>query len=178
MSAPSQVRSWKARRGRWAVVALVAVTAASAPAMASAFGTHAIVGGLLGVAWSESPVVAFLIGFVSHALLDMMPHHDPDPTDGADIALFSAYTFATIFATAELGRRTEGDPRFVWGAIGGALPDLEHVLFYRACGGFDLCEAKLYPTHDGTLPHLGSAPVLVGYPLEIGVCLLAIRIAF
>jgi hypothetical protein len=136
------------------------------------------VGGLLGYAWTESPVLSFLIGFASHALLDMMPHHDPDPTDGPDIALFSAYTFATIFATAEIYRVTEGDARFVWGAIGGALPDLEHVLFYGACDGFDLCEAKLYPTHDGTLPHLGSAPVLVGFPLEIGACLLAIRVAF
>jgi hypothetical protein len=145
---------------------------------ASGFGTHAVVGGAIGLALTESPALAFLIGLASHALLDVMPHHDPDPDDGPDIALFSGFTFATLFTAAEVYRRSGYDPRVLWGAIGGALPDVEHLLFYRACDGYELCPAKIFPTHDGTLPHLGGAPVLVGYPLEIAACLLAIRIAF
>ena len=158
--------------------ALLLVLALCLPAVGAGAGTHAVVGGALGYAWSEHPIVAFLVGFASHALLDVMPHHDPDPGDGPDIALFSAFNIGTLFATMEMYRASGRDPRFLWGAIGGALPDLEHLLFYRACEGFDLCAAKLYPTHDGTLPHLGGAPILVGYPLELGVCLVAIRIAF
>jgi len=158
--------------------ALLLVLAVGLPSAGSGAGTHAVIGGALGYAWSESPIVAFLVGFASHALLDVMPHHDPDPGDGPDIALFCAFNIGTLFATMELYRACDRDPRFLWGAIGGALPDLEHLIFYKACKGFDLCEAKLYPTHDGTLPHLGGAPMLVGYPLELGACLLAIRIAF
>lgn len=38
--------------------------------------THAIVGGALGSFPGENPGVAFVLGFVSHFLLDMIPHWD------------------------------------------------------------------------------------------------------
>lgn len=39
-------------------------------------GTHAVIGGTLGAISRAHPIIAFLIGFVSHFLLDTIPHWD------------------------------------------------------------------------------------------------------
>lgn len=145
---------------------------------AASFGTHGVVGAALGYSLGQNPVHAFIIGFVSHALLDMMPHHDPVLADYLDLGFYSAFNVGALFTVGELYSANENDPRILWGAIGGALPDLEHILFFKACEGFDICEKKLYPTHNGLLPHPGDAPFLAGYTLEVGVCYLAIELSF
>jgi len=148
------------------------------PSLGANLGTHAVVGGALGYWLGRNPVYAFAIGFLSHALLDMMPHHDPVLTDRLDIGVFGAFNLGTLFTTAKLCRSNDNDSRIFWGAIGGMLPDLEHILFFKACEGFTLCEKKIYPSHNGLLPHPGDAPLLVGYALEIGACYLVIKLAF
>lgn len=148
------------------------------PSLAASFGTHAVVGAALGYWLGQNPVYSFAIGLLSHALLDMMPHHDPVLTDRLDVGVFVAFNLGTLFTTAELWRSNDNDSRILWGAIGGMLPDLEHILFFKACGGFALCEKKIYPSHNGLLPHPGNAPLLVGYALEIGACYLTINLAF
>jgi len=165
---------------RLAVIAwgLALVVVAAPGAGAASAGTHALVGGALGLAIDGGGAVAFVVGVLTHALLDMMPHHDPDPEDAADVLLFVGFNAATLLATVRLHRQSGGAPEVLWGAVGGALPDLEHLLFFRACGGFELCEKKLFPTHDGRLPHRGAAPPLLGYAAETSACLLAVAIAF
>lgn len=148
------------------------------PALGASFGAHAVVGAALGYWLGQNAVYSFVVGLVSHALLDMMPHHDPVLTDRLDVGVFVAFNLGTLFTTAELWRSNDKDSRILWGAIGGMLPDLEHILLFKACEGFDLCEKKIYPSHNGLLPHPGNAPLPGGYALEIGTCYLTIRLAF
>jgi len=165
---------------RMGALLLVLITIALAGTIlhGSGLGTHGVVGGALGAWLARNPLEAFAVGFLSHALLDVMPHHDPVEEDPLDVGFFVAFNLGALFVAHETYRAHDDDQRILWGAIGGMLPDLEHLLFYEQCEGFELCSAKLYPTHNNRLPHHGDAPFLFGYALETAVSLLVIRIAF
>lgn len=68
----------------------------------------------------SGPVTALLAGIAMHGLMDVAPHgeiHD-EPWEIWSTAI------GLIALTARFGPRSP----IVWGAIGGVLPDLEHVL--------------------------------------------------
>lgn len=118
-------------------------------------GAHALVGASLGQSMADE-TSAFLGGFASHALLDMIPHAEWDlVTQGA---LFAA---AAFMVHQEVERTN--DRRLVWGAVGGILPDLEHFLY-----DVGWIKRKYYPTHNGTLPH-GRTDKWAGLWIEAGV---------
>ena len=95
--------------------------------------THIAVGSAVGLA-TGNPVAGFFAGFVSHHILDSMPHSDPGSTgmsiydafqskyrDGLYWALgdvFVALIFFVIVIT-----KSSFSPLIFWGATGAVLPD-------------------------------------------------------
>lgn len=96
--------------------------------------THATLGAVIGHAVGN-PLAAFVFGFISHFLIDMIPHGDTGLSDNfrvhkrkrkravayvivdAVIALF----FVLLLANT---RDIESVRTFSWGIVGGVLPDL------------------------------------------------------
>lgn len=89
---------------------------------------HTAVGGAIGAFGANAPL-SFILGAVSHYPLDILPHWD--------LKKMWIDTVLTIGGLALLLIFFGGGPIF-WGALGGALPDLEHLLPHRK---------KLYPSH-------------------------------
>jgi hypothetical protein len=95
--------------------------------------THLTVGALAGRGCAN-PAVAFLVGIASHALLDVLPHEDA----------VTARTELRVVAvlTPAIAAGTHFDSRALAGAVGGALPDLEHIQRLPGAGG-----RLVFPTH-------------------------------
>ncbi len=101
--------------------------------------THATIGAVIGHAVGN-PLWAFIFGFISHFIVDMIPHGDTGLSDNfrihkrkrkravayvvidAIVALF----FVLIIANT---RDIESVRTFSWGIVGGVLPDLIVGLF-------------------------------------------------
>jgi len=80
--------------------------------------THTAVGGMLGSFGLGSPA-SFLLGIASHFPLDLIPHWDiKRPWIDTLLTLGGLGLLLLLFGSS---------PVF-WGAAGGALPDLEHIL--------------------------------------------------
>jgi hypothetical protein len=94
---------------------------------------HVSGGALVGLR-AGSAAGAFGRGVLSHGALDLMPHEDPFG-ERTEIVMTAA-TLALVAALTHL------DGRAIAGAIGGALPDLEHLMpaVKRRGRGF-------FPTH-------------------------------
>ena len=131
---------------------------------------HVPAGALAG-RWAGSGPAAFGWGVVSHAALDLVPHEDPFG-ERAEIG----WTAGMLALVAILTRR---DPRSLAGAVGGALPDLEHLMPRVRHGG-----RALFPTHawgrlHGSLPTRlelgGGAQLAVAAAMTAGLGLLASR---
>jgi hypothetical protein len=128
---------------------------------------HVPAGALLGRR-APSLVSALGWGAASHAALDIVPHDDPFG-ERAEIV-------ATAVMLAVVAALTRADTRTMVGAIGGALPDLEHVLPWGRDGKL------LFPTHMGGKLHgvlplrrkLGGAAQL-GLAAALAACLAAAR---
>jgi hypothetical protein len=137
------------------------------------FTTHLLAGAALGKTASGlgAPVWAgFLLGLTSHAVLDVVPHHDYRRARYAllDVAAGVAFALALFhgpFARAEW-----------WGGVGGVLPDLEvavgHVVLSLGRPWRDW-----FPSHSGLLPH-AQCPLPQGLFFQalfagLGLCLLA-----
>jgi len=91
--------------------------------------THAAVGGTIGTLGIGGSPGSFLLGLAAHAPLDLVPHWDIR-NPWIDTALTVGGLGALLFWT--------GPSPVFWGALGGALPDLEHLLPFRR---------KLLPFH-------------------------------
>jgi hypothetical protein len=88
--------------------------------------SHSITAGAIGMAIGD-PVLAFLLGIVIHFLLDAIPHWDT--TDEGELTfrqwavvffdLFIALAIIFLLIRPEISWRSP----FIWGAIGGVLPD-------------------------------------------------------
>jgi hypothetical protein len=102
--------------------------------------THALVGAVVGALVGQ-PVAAGLCGIVSHGVLDLVPHDDPD---GIVPALVDV---AGALAVLALGLLTHY-PAFVAGVIGGVLPDLENGpdILARLWNG-KVRWPKIFPSH-------------------------------
>lgn len=144
---------------------------------ASGFGTHGVVGGALGYSVAQTDLQAFVLGLTSHALLDMMPHHDPKITDPFDVTFHVFFNLGALFTIEKMYNVKDHDSRLLWGVIGGIIPDLEHLIFLGQCGT-DLCPAKIFPAHNGLLPHRGSAPLWQGYLYETSLIVISLALVF
>ncbi len=107
---------------------------------------HVLVGGAVGTAVgyaTGSPVLALGAGIVTHFICDAIPHvdHPPAPYKGTDLIWTpSIWAFALIDSTLAaliilffwLRFPPPHEPYFVFGAIGGYLPDfIDNVPFWK-----------------------------------------------
>ncbi len=101
------------------------------------FATGAALGKIAGSNW-----LALILGLFSHILLDVLPHHDYRGRRG--IILDSVVTLSMVLWLLP-------NPSYIlWGAVGGAIPDLEVIInrvFFRGGG------RRFFPSHSGILPH-------------------------
>ena len=92
--------------------------------------THTAVGGMIGGLGFGSPV-SFLLGVASHLPLDLVPHWDIKRVWIDTVLTIGCLLFLLVLF---------GSSPIFWGAAGGALPDLEHLVFRGK---------KLFPGHGG-----------------------------
>ena len=96
--------------------------------------THATLGAVIGRA-TGNPALAFVFGFISHFLIDMIPHGDTGLADNFRVRHYHrkravAYVavdavFALFFVLLLANTRDIDSMRtFSWGIVGGVLPDL------------------------------------------------------
>jgi hypothetical protein len=83
--------------------------------------THALAGGLAGALAGRS-LPAFLGGMITHAALDVLPHHDEDDPPLLHLAADLCGVLA-VLALAIL----MGNFGMAAGVIGGVIPDIENV---------------------------------------------------
>jgi hypothetical protein len=110
---------------------------------------HVPAGALAG-RWAGSGTAAFGWGVLSHAALDLVPHKDPFG-ERAEIGM-------TATMLALVAALTRADARSLAGAVGGSLPDLEHLMPWVRHRG-----RAVVPTHAWARLH-GSLPTR----LELG----------
>ncbi len=113
--------------------------------------THATVGALIGRA-APDPVSAFILSFVSHFLLDIVPHGDAnlykDYKRGNKVKLALSYTMIDAIVTAYLvvaiaqARLFDSGINVAMGIVGGLLPDL-------LVGIFEVTNTKLLARFHG-----------------------------
>lgn len=156
-------RYWLVTQSLLCVILLLGC--AAIPGAASSGGAHALVGAALGPT-TGSAEGAFAAGLASHTLLDAMPHWE-----------YGVLTQVVLLVGAGAIIRQEydrtGDVRLIAGAIGGLLPDLEHVL--RRLGWRS---RSRFPSHDGTLPHGRAHEMWQGIWLEAGLVGATVSLAF
>lgn len=96
--------------------------------------THATLGAVIGHAVGN-PVLAFVFGFISHFLIDMIPHGDTGISDNfrvhkrrqkQAVAYVVVDAIVALFFVLLLANTRDIDSMrtFTWGIIGGVLPDL------------------------------------------------------
>jgi uncharacterized membrane protein len=95
--------------------------------------THGLLGALIGKEVGFPPL-AFLLGFISHFLLDSIPHCDGpddvagrdenDPNTKAQYALVSFDLLLSLIIVIYFLNVKLATPAMIWGAIGALLPDL------------------------------------------------------
>lgn len=110
------------------------------PAVAMDLTSHSTAGAALGLKLGRTPLQAFLIGMASHAVLDMIPHRS-SRIDTPDAVARMAGGAAVLY---DRWRGSGWDSRVLWGAVGGVIPDVEHL---------SRKHKKVFPTHSGALPH-------------------------
>jgi len=106
---------------------------------------HAAIGAMIGKRLRNKPL-AFLLGMGTHALGDMVPHHDMGPGE-------TPLVFGTLAHIALV--HGWNSPAF-WAALGAVLPDFEHIPaeLRKDPRRSEPMEEKYFPTHNATLPHL------------------------
>ncbi len=152
--------------------------------------THATVGALVG-AIIPNPYLAFVVGFASHFLLDMIPHGDEHMLDGyksgQKVRRAIAYvTIDSIIAVYVILLLLSNAPAHLhlsvkWGIIGSILPDL-------LVGVFEITKTKLlrkftvwhHKNHHrliGKYRHGRDIPFRWGVTYQILAALVLIKIA-
>ena len=111
--------------------------------------THIITGAATGYLIGR-PLPAALVGFASHLALDIAPHYDPDSEIGYVVDSLVGCAALAFIATNRDMRRADVNGAALWGAVGGALPDLE--LLVNLFKDIDT-EEYILPWHNGTLTH-------------------------
>ncbi|NPV72054.1 MAG: hypothetical protein HPY55_15720 [Firmicutes bacterium] len=124
--------------------------------------THAAVGAVAG-SYITAPLAGLAAGGASHAVLDMIPHHDyKSSAAGIVDFLLGAVVLAATAGDGPAWGRT-------WAVLGAIVPDFEVALSHF--GVID-SEGLVFPTHSGLLPH-ANAPLPWGGLTQLGVLALA-----
>lgn len=116
------------------------------------FTTHAIAGAAVAKLFSTNPAAAFIAAFLSHFILDAIPHRDynllsrkinpSDPLNGdmvwgkkfiidilkISIDIAAGITLSLLFIKSQSTYQTSV---IIFGAIGGILPDGLHFLYWK-----------------------------------------------
>ena len=115
--------------------------------------THTVVGGALAGATGANPAIAFVIGFVSHFVLDAIPHWDynlksskKDPNGDElknDIVLDRRFIFDLLKIGGDFllgiilaliivgGHARGGNLAVICGALGGVFPDILQFAYFK-----------------------------------------------
>jgi hypothetical protein len=113
--------------------------------------THATLGAVIGHAVGN-PVIAFVFGFISHYLIDMVPHGDTGLSDNfrvhkhkqtqavAYVAVDAVVALLFVLLLANT-RDIDSMRTFTWGIVGGVLPDL-------LVGLYDITKTPLLKWHN------------------------------
>lgn len=103
-------------------------------------GIHLLTGNALAVTSTHHPLASFLVGILSHHILDMLPHLDTNifgekgksirkwPLQ-AWILVISELLVMMIIAIVFLYNKRSLWPLAFWGGVGGILPDILTILF-------------------------------------------------
>ncbi len=121
------------------------------------FVTGAAIGKMVGNNW-----IAFILGILSHIILDIIPHHDYRGKKGA---------FLDTLITGAMALWLFSSPSYVfWGAIGATIPDLEVIISYVF---FKKKGPRFFPTHSGKFTHRAwKWPG--GFVIQVGIMLGAV----
>ena len=105
---------------------------------------HAAIGAALGRAIGNKPL-SFAAGLLSHLVGDVIPHHDMGIGE-------TPLVFSTV---ARIVQQHGWDSPQFWGAVGGILPDFEHIPaeLLKDPRRHEPMSQKLFPTHNSTLNH-------------------------
>lgn len=124
--------------------------------------THVAAGALIG-SLLDSRLAAFVLGFVSHIPLDIVPHID-----------FEDFRVDAFMTVGLLGGVlvVSGFSAMFFGALGAVAPDLENLLWKT--GAIEEKD-KIFPTHSGLLRH-GPARAGSGVATEIVMSALSVSI--
>jgi len=128
------------------------------------YSTHLIAGDTVGYLTGD-PIVGFVAGTVSHALLDMVPHHDFKRIRFCIVDILSGsllFLLFLLYGQPEVG--------MIAGAIGGIWPDIEIPLYY-----FDYIKKKYFPSHSGLIKHR-QASFAPGVLVQVAVAVTGIWI--
>ena len=141
--------------------------------------THSIVGAVIGTEVNYPPL-AFILGFISHFILDVIPHNDgPDDVVGRTgpnsinqylvVAVDGLVAICTIIY---FGQSSES-ASFFWGALGGITPDLIDNVpilkeYVRKLKVFD----KFHQFHYWIQSR--KAPLILGIPLQYAIFFLGV----
>lgn len=130
------------------------------------YSTHLVAGATAGII-ADNPVKGFILGLLSHVVLDMIPHHDHETVTNCllDVAIGNIMLLVAIFLF-------HPEHHILWGAIGGVVPDIEVPLYH-----FGLIGKKLFPSHSGHMPHMkttkGWSAVVQGLVIVLGLWILS-----
>ena len=150
--------------------------------------SHLLAGAAVGTAIGN-PLLAFILGYISHFLLDALPHFDPGlyrkrKADGSLPEEFARFEYPIaaidvllgVFLTMYFWHLHAESSALLFGALGGLLPDLfDNVPFWNKQVwkiNFLHSMAKLHQTIH--FPVLPRNLILVGIPVQLLVFALTI----
>ena len=84
---------------------------------------------------------AFLLGILSHGAYDYFGNYEPK----SGTPEMTYFVVEGIAGMVLLYPHWKKDPRLFWGSMGGLIPDIEHSVH--------LTNKRIFPTHNGRLPH-------------------------
>lgn len=144
--------------------------------------THATLGAVIGRA-TGNPLLAFVFGFISHFLIDMIPHGDTGTSDNFRIykrrrkravAYVMVDAVVALFFVLVLSNTKDIDSMrtFSWGIAGGVLPDFLVGLYELTKSPFLRWTYRLhFFFHDFFVKRRGDVPLF--YSLMAQVVLIA-----
>ena len=154
--------------------------------------THAAVGALLGGAVNNGPL-AFITGFASHFVLDMIPHGDEGMLDhyksGRGSRVRRAVAYVTVDATVTIfsiltilsNAPASMHTAMKWGIVGGVLPDLMVGLYEATKSkwlrGYTAWHHKNHHRIIGKYRHGKDIPFKWGLAYQVLAALLLLKIA-
>lgn len=153
--------------------------------------THAAVGALVGAAFPSSRPLAFAAGFLSHFLLDMIPHGDEHMLEGfksgskvrralAYVTIDSIVAVYTIMAILSAAPGTlHGAMK--WGIIGGVLPDLLVGIYeatkWRILRGYTAFHHRNHHALIGKYRHGKDIPFKWGFAYQVVAAIILVKLA-